>query len=310
MGGSSCRWRQRYYNLNNHNTAAFVTGGWKMEMATRRRGFTLIELLVVIAIIGVLIALLLPAVQKVREAANRTQCSNNLKQQILAVHHYADSHEGTLPPANFYDAQTGAQGSLYFALLPYLEQTALYATYDGNGQGYQGAAPFPLKVVDCPSDPTHQGGLAGGNGTASYSVNSAVFAAGNAGSGLGVATRYTVATIPDGSSNTIGFMEQSASYPAYNHFNWWSWPAAPGTYGPYWPDVPPLAQPPYALPQFNPTATGDNAANPDLAQGYHPNIIQVARMDGSVRAVTSGVSANSWTYAIMPDDGMVLDATW
>jgi prepilin-type N-terminal cleavage/methylation domain-containing protein/prepilin-type processing-associated H-X9-DG protein len=101
-----------------------------MRRLARHRGFTLIELLVVIAIIGVLIALLLPAVQAAREAARRIQCVNNLKQLGLATHNYLDAH-GALPPA--------AQGGLYHVymnytgysfLLPYIEQTAAQNTFN------------------------------------------------------------------------------------------------------------------------------------------------------------------------------------
>src|SRR5437016_1817756 len=105
-------------------------------LSRRWVGFTLIELLVVIAIIAILIGLLLPAVQKVREAASRAQCQNNLKQLSLACHNCADSNQGKLPPGiGTYPApnmgrcggtQPGnAWGGLVFHLLPYIEQKTL-----------------------------------------------------------------------------------------------------------------------------------------------------------------------------------------
>ncbi len=131
-------------------------------MRTMRRGFTLIELLVVIAIIGVLVALILPAVQQAREAARRTQCRNNLKQIGLALHNYHDIFL-MLPPGYIavgpgpHPAHDGTSGAGWgVMILPQLEQENLFDTFNSNLSIADAANDAfrerPLAVFRCPSD--------------------------------------------------------------------------------------------------------------------------------------------------------------
>jgi prepilin-type N-terminal cleavage/methylation domain-containing protein len=127
------------------------------------RAFTLVELLVVIAIIGILVSLLLPAIQAARESARRMQCGNNLKQLGLAMHNYADIYGSAFPQGRISKlpwppaVPAGPHYGWGISLLPHLEQNALYENFDQNANFYdpvnQPVVKTPFAVFQCPSTP-------------------------------------------------------------------------------------------------------------------------------------------------------------
>src|SRR5262245_31883033 len=187
-------------------------------------GFTLIELLVVIAVIAILIALLLPAVQKVREAASRTQCTNNLKQLGLALHNYENTHRAFPGGCSLRvnaDYGWGPQPQLY----PYLEQDNVWKRIDFTKGPY--TAPnvvilvsitlLPQTVLTCPSDPKKGNA---GEGYSNYHGNAGtwmyvkdswdgIFGATipDPDSGVPGSPPVKIADITDGTSNTAAFAE-------------------------------------------------------------------------------------------------------
>jgi prepilin-type N-terminal cleavage/methylation domain-containing protein len=205
-------------------------------MHANRRAFSLVELLVVIGIIAILIGLLLPAVQKVREAAARTRCQNNLKQIGLAVHAFEEAN-GYLPPGSSGSSATvpfpGIPYSVFARLLPYLEQSALAQQTDLMASVISQPAIMAQRIptLVCPSDPNDIPTT--GSPTAhpaNYGANwqdwfGWDFNTGRGGNGVFPGVAYPsqrgirLVDISDGSSTTVGFAEVKAFGPYLNRSN-------------------------------------------------------------------------------------------
>ncbi len=192
----------------------------------RRAGFTLIELLVVIAIIAILIGLLLPAVQKVREAASRAKCQNNLKQLGLALHNY-ESAQGCFPPVcTISQTTTSSSYSTQALLLQYIEQDNLNKLIDftkpfGTQVAVSGVR---VPVLVCPSEVNDRPNTSV-PGIVHYPINYVVGAgtwfqfdppSGKSGNGaFAVNTKVRIASVSDGLSNTVGLSEAKMYTPLF-----------------------------------------------------------------------------------------------
>jgi prepilin-type N-terminal cleavage/methylation domain-containing protein/prepilin-type processing-associated H-X9-DG protein len=260
----------------------------------KRRAFTLIELLVVIAIIAILIGLLMPAVQKVREAAARTQCANNLKQIGLALHNYHDTYRG-FPQA--YDRalpwnqpDNANRKSWMTLILPFIEQQNV------QNQGIAGYQATVVTIYGCPSDPLARQigtfpGLAPGALTDYLAVEGSInpfnpavlWGFGLATDGIlygGSRTRFT--EIMDGSSNTLMVGERPPA--ASKTWGWWTWGpldssmavqgAAPDPHGNFCP-----------LPQLYSPGLPNRECDALHYWSYHPGGANWLLGDGSVRFI-------------------------
>jgi prepilin-type N-terminal cleavage/methylation domain-containing protein len=294
----------------------------------RRSGFTLIELLVVIAIIAVLIGLLLPAVQKVRQAAARTQSKNNLKQMGLALHGASNAYDTKLPPSYGYFPPTGPQGSFFCFLLPHIEQDNLFNSSNPGPGGTFGGVIDPttgtltlnpirvsVKTYVAPADPTNN--ATGNLGLTSYASNYLVF--GNTGA-------LMPNTFQDGTSNTVVVMERYAvAYLTTTTSVGGTSTTTTSQQSHYWSTTNNFIVPTYTpaitdsmgnvltpavytgSPQYGATP---GTANDPQPQGFDSSGIQVCLGDGSVRSVNSGVSQLTWYLACNPADGQAMPADW
>jgi prepilin-type N-terminal cleavage/methylation domain-containing protein len=308
-----------------------------MSARSRRTAFTLIELLVVIAIIAILVGLLLPAVQKVREAAARSKCQNNLHQLAIAVHACNDTGRG-LPPlasdgvGSYYNKPNPYAQSdftIMHWLLPFIEQNNVFIQCNGtNGYGPVNGLMYNslIPTFICPSDYTSPGGFCsttngGANGwcVSNYAANNLVFGDPNFGKAYANGQKDMNAHVIDGLSNTVFFAEVYGTCGNTGSIT--------SAFASLWADSNTTWRPGYnlgvgtknnltaypaagTLPLFQVQPDHLKNCNIGQAQGIHTGGIIVAMGDGSVRYVSANVSQPTWQAANDPRDRVVLGSDW
>ncbi len=301
-----------------------------------RPGFTLVELLVVIAIIGVLVALLLPAVQAARESARRTQCSNQAKQVALAIHNLNDTLR-TLPPTCSPCADPANSGcfttdsspfgkhnyTAFHFIFPYMEQKNLADQFVITGYA-GGKYPEVIKGLICPTDNAHKKGRCittyGGAhnwGISNYGVNNYVFGDPANNRTWSEEKKEMGRIMTDGTSNIIILAELYGTCGNTGDIGI--------AHGSLWADANSIWRPAFNLgsgkgggglsaypasPKFQITPHYYNNCNSATPQGIHPNLIVVACGDGAVRGLSGSMSVSTWQRAVDPRDGEVLGNDW
>jgi prepilin-type N-terminal cleavage/methylation domain-containing protein len=305
----------------------------RLPPCATRSAFTLIELLVVIAILAVLIGLLLPAVQKVREAAGRTQSANNLRQMAIACHGCNAAYQKLPTGWGYFPGPTGSttaaparHGTLFYFLLPFLEQENVYRATVGRSY----TCPDVVPVFLAPNDPSTPASKTAPNsagltaGLCSYEANGYLFSGDqnakcyflqnctptNGDTADGSTTVYPVLpdSVPDGTSNTLLFAERysydclydaSTSPPTKGNRTWGEDHAGPSQWAPFLIHA--------SVFEVRPQVGHASCYAP---QAYTSSGCLVALVDGSVRNVNPKISATTWWRLLLPDDGLPLGSDW